>query len=326
MNNDYVITSNGDLVSAEELKHWGIRGMKWGVRRYQNEDGSLTKAGRKRYTNPDGSLNDEGKKYIAKERERIKAEKEVITNRNKTDSKFEKLSNMRKENENLKNKKTSDKDNDDDSPQIPKKKSASEMDDKELQAAVNRLNNEKLYKTHIKDLGYDVPKTEMDFKIEELKKQKEYLQLQKDINELTPKKVSKLKKFMENVIEPAASEAGKKLVTKYLTDKGTKLLDDLAKEQTAKVEKAAKAAKEAAAKKEARKEARAAKKQAKEAEKQAKKQAEERAKRDAQTVKDINEARAREAAEDAARADRMLSDIDYNGWKMFYEQEKKNRS
>lgn len=32
-----------------ELKHWGVKGMKWGVRRYQNKDGSLTPAGQKRY-------------------------------------------------------------------------------------------------------------------------------------------------------------------------------------------------------------------------------------------------------------------------------------
>ena len=31
------------------LTHWGIKGMKWGVRRYQNEDGSLTSDGQKRY-------------------------------------------------------------------------------------------------------------------------------------------------------------------------------------------------------------------------------------------------------------------------------------
>lgn len=32
-----------------ELYHWGVKGMKWGVRRYQNKDGSLTAAGQKRY-------------------------------------------------------------------------------------------------------------------------------------------------------------------------------------------------------------------------------------------------------------------------------------
>lgn len=32
-----------------ELQHWGIKGQKWGVRRFQNEDGSLTAEGRKRY-------------------------------------------------------------------------------------------------------------------------------------------------------------------------------------------------------------------------------------------------------------------------------------
>lgn len=29
--------------------HSGVKGMKWGVRRYQNKDGSLTPAGKKRY-------------------------------------------------------------------------------------------------------------------------------------------------------------------------------------------------------------------------------------------------------------------------------------
>lgn len=36
-------------MAYNELTHWGVKGMKWGVRRYQNKDGSLTPAGKKRY-------------------------------------------------------------------------------------------------------------------------------------------------------------------------------------------------------------------------------------------------------------------------------------
>lgn len=40
---------NESIYENDELKHWGILGMHWGVRRYQNPDGSLTPEGREHY-------------------------------------------------------------------------------------------------------------------------------------------------------------------------------------------------------------------------------------------------------------------------------------
>ena len=65
--------------------HWGVKGMKWGVRRYQNADGSLTDAGKRRYESDaianakkkkDNRLPEEGLKdpnrWVKEDRERTK--------------------------------------------------------------------------------------------------------------------------------------------------------------------------------------------------------------------------------------------------------------
>lgn len=48
------------------LEHHGIIGQKWGIRRYQNPDGSLTDAGKKRYYKSDGTLTKAGERENTK--------------------------------------------------------------------------------------------------------------------------------------------------------------------------------------------------------------------------------------------------------------------
>lgn len=64
---NYILTSDG------ELYHYGIKGQKWGVRRYQNKDGSLTAAGKRRIK-ADGTFksNKEYRKEISDERNALR--------------------------------------------------------------------------------------------------------------------------------------------------------------------------------------------------------------------------------------------------------------
>lgn len=50
-------------IYKDELYHHGIKGQKWGIRRYQNFDGSYTQAGLKRYYKSEEAYNETKSKY-----------------------------------------------------------------------------------------------------------------------------------------------------------------------------------------------------------------------------------------------------------------------
>lgn len=62
-------------MNHDVLVHHGILGQKWGIRRYQNEDGTLTEAGKKRYYkiyDEKGRLTETGKKEYNKDINKLK--------------------------------------------------------------------------------------------------------------------------------------------------------------------------------------------------------------------------------------------------------------
>lgn len=170
-----------------ELYHYGVLGMRWGVRRYQNKDGSLTKAGQKRYN-----------KELAKVREKNKA----LNNSIKTKAKLEKLDSKKKE---LKEKEKSFKNGKSASDMVKKdeastkSKRISDMSDDELRAMVNRMMLEK---------------NSMD-----LQRQISSLNAQ---NVSTGRKI--VNTVMKDVVTPALKDAGKNLLTKTLNKYGSQVL------------------------------------------------------------------------------------------------------
>lgn len=261
----------------QELRHHGILGMKWGVRRTPAQLGHKP-SGNGRARDKARSITDAANERVRKIKARGRAQSRVAKAEERAAAKIAKAEAK------YLPKKKSDSEN--------KSKSISEMSDAEIRNRINRI------------------------------------RMENELKSLSPQQVSKGKRFvssvMNDVIGPAARDAGKRLATDFLQKKGAELLglnkkdvEDAATKLQKEVsylsnlqkkdvltkyfdDKQRKADAEAKAKTDAENAKKQAEKEAKKAEKQANKEAKEAEKQAEKAVK-VAEKQAEQEAKEARR-------------------------
>lgn len=127
-------------MNSEELKHYGIKGQKWGRRRYQNSDGSLTPAGKQRYG--DGGKMD------------LQDTKKLVDKTNDVAKQSQRINDEKRSKKEKKAKQQAEQD-------IREK--VYKMSDQELRDAVNRMNMEERYTQVMRDrTNVEVGKTKVE--------------------------------------------------------------------------------------------------------------------------------------------------------------------